>query len=192
MKKVRYIIGTAGVLGAAPALGLLTPAAAAVHATPAQHSGKTVSLRPGTVLAATSRASGAATSSGATSAAESPASAAVPAATCAAANAHNSGHKGTGVNKFTGRAYYRSSTHCLSKTYGQLSHQQTGLDMRTYAYNGTKEVYNHYVSGSIPFFRNYTFWSDYPGVIATKVCEALVYSTDKARVAYGPVCENVL
>jgi hypothetical protein len=63
--------------------------------------------------------------------------------------------------------------------------------MRTRAYNGTKEVYQHYVSGSIPFLRSYTQFSDTIGVTATKVCEALVYSTDKTRVAYGTICQRV-
>jgi hypothetical protein len=28
-------------------------------------------------------------------------------------------------------------------------------------------------------------------VVADQACEALVYSTDTARVAFGPVCENI-
>lgn len=47
MKKVRYAAGVLGAFGAVPALGLMTPAAAAATTQPAANIGKTVALLSG-------------------------------------------------------------------------------------------------------------------------------------------------
>jgi hypothetical protein len=198
-KKVRYVIGTAAVLGAAPALGLLTPAAtaaAATPATPAGYSGKTVSLRPGILLAATSAAPVASFVPAASSApaARSPSVAAAAGRTCSSPFVGNSAHKGKGANEFIGTAVYHSDTHCLTSVRGHLNHAQIGLDGRVRAYNGKKAVGQWYPGGdafSSLFGGGSTFFSVSMAVTATRACEALVYSTDKAKVAYGPVCEVV-
>jgi hypothetical protein len=206
MKKVRYLIRTAGVLGAAPALGLLLPAttaAAATHATATGYSGKTVSLRPGTVLAAASAlpvTSVAAVTSSVPAASSAPAASSVPVPSIASPRSRtctndggDSAHKGTGPNKFTAHVSYRSETHCVTRVTGLLYHSQTGLSMRIRLYNGKKLVHHTYVGGSIPtiFADETSFWSNNLAITATRACEALVYSTDRAKVAYGPVCEKV-
>ena len=173
MKKVRYVIGTVGVLGAAPALGLLTPAttaAAAAHATPAGHSGKTVSLHPGT---------------------------ASPNAVRCEHRSTRKAHSGTGVNTFSGFASgegFGASHPCLQYVTGKLHHSQVGLEMRVRTYKGTTEKSWGYVHGTINLTGTSTHFSKYIDGIAgsgiTKACEALVYSSNHA-VAYGQICENL-
>jgi hypothetical protein len=201
-KKVRYIIGTAGVLGAAPALGLLTPAvtaAAAAHTTPAGHSGKTVSLRPGTVLAAASSAPAAASSAASVATTSSPAatsSAASPNAERCIHKSTRKAHSGAGVNLFSGFASGEGfhGAACLRFVTGKLHHSQVALEMRVRTYKGTAEKQWPYVGGTINLIDSSTHFTKVINGIAgsgiTKACEALVYSSNHA-VAYGQICENV-
>jgi hypothetical protein len=202
MKKVRYAIGMVGVLGAAPALGLLTPAAnaaAGTHAPATGHTGKTVSLRPMTTPAATSALTTSTSTTWVPAASSAPAATSLPVPTLSSIAARTctstggaTAHSGAGVNKFTGHAVYHTANHCLAATSGLLSHEQTGLLLRTRAYNGRKEVYQHYVHGAIGSGNEVTLFTN-TGIhkAATKACEALVYSTSRNTVAYGTVCEAV-
>ncbi|MGH3205794.1 MAG: hypothetical protein ACRDP5_27630 [Streptosporangiaceae bacterium] len=166
MKKVRYVIGAAGALALTPALGTLTPAvanAAATGQSVARQSGKTVSPNQSSTSPAVSRCGF-----------QSPVSS----------------HTGQGANKFQGLAYASNPTgRCVDYTRGILYHSQTGLEMRTRLYRNGKQVYQGYVKGSAnPLHTKFT---SQPRRIADQACEALVYSTDIARVAFGPVCENI-
>ena len=168
MKKVRCLIGVVG--AAAPALGVLAQAGPAGAATEAHaaNGAKTVSLQN--------------------------AAAAVPQAhrPCGGFGALWT-RKGTGANEFSGAVYISAQTlPCIDHTTGILQHSQTGLDMRTRVYNGTKQVYQGYVGGHISIIFSSTRFDSTKFVYnATQACEALVYTTNKAKVAYGPVCENV-
>jgi hypothetical protein len=164
MKKVRYMIGAAGMLAMTPALGALTPAAnaAAAHAA-ARHSGKTVSLNQHTTTPAVSR--------------------------CGFLS-NLSAHTGHGANELQGWAFFSNSTgQCVDYTKGDVRHSQTGLDMRTRLYRNGTRVYQGYAKGDANPLG--THFSAQPRVVAGQACEAVVYSTDKGRVAYGPVCENI-
>ena len=165
MKKVRYMIG---VLGAAtPAVGILAPvgAAQAARYAPAQQGAKTVSLRSATPAA--------------------------DALQCALLNVV-SRQTGAGANKLTGLVAFGNGSHCIYYTKAKLHHSQVGLDMRSRIYNGTKQVHQKYVGGNINFFNSSTSFYVVPvNVDGTKACEALVYTTNTAKVAYGPVCEPV-
>jgi hypothetical protein len=164
MKKVRYMIGAAGALAMTPALGALTPAANAATAhTAATHSGKTVSLNQHTTT---------------------------PAVSLCGFLSNFSSHTGKGANEFQGWAFFSNPTgQCVDYARGQLRHSQTGLEMRTRLYRNGKQVHQGYVTGSAnPVHTNFT---SQPRVVADQACEALVYSTNTGRVAYGPVCENI-
>jgi hypothetical protein len=165
MKKVRYMIGAAGVLAMTPALGALTPAAnAATTHTAARLGGKTVSLNHRTTSAA---------------------------ALACLAQSHKKGHSGTGVNKFsvsTGGTFDQN-TGCLGYDSATLPHRQGGLKYRVRTYlNGVQKSWGltggTISGGSTTFGR--TLNTD-----ADKVCDALVYSTNTKSVAYGPVCINL-
>ena len=159
------MIGAAGALAMTPALGALTPAANAVTGqSAARHSSKTVSLNQRITTPAVSRCGFL-----------SPISA----------------HTGQGTNEFQGIAHVSSPTgQCVDYTTGILHHSQTGLEMRTRLYRNGKQVHQGYVHGhwSLP---GRTAFSSEPRVVAAPACEALVYSTNTGRVAYGPVCENI-
>ena len=166
MKKVRYVIGMLG--AATPAIGALAPAGPAVAATytPAHQGAKTVSLQS--------------------------ASTATPDALhCVWLNVVTE-HTGTGANKLRGLVGFGNGSHCIYGTKAILSHSQVGLDMRSRIYNGTKQVHQKYVGGTIsPIFGTTSFYVANVNVDGTKACEALVYTTNTGKVAYGPVCEPV-
>jgi hypothetical protein len=164
MKKVRYLIGAAGALAVTPALGALTPAAHAVTApSTGRQAGKTVSLNLHT---------------------------ATPAVSKCGFLSNFSANTGKGPNEFQGWAYFSNPTgQCVDYTRGLLRHSQTGLEMRTRLYRNGKQIYQGYIHGGTnPVHTNF---KSQPRVIADRACEALVYSTDTAKVAYGPVCENI-
>ena len=168
MKKVRCLIG---VLGAtAPALGVLAQAGTADAAPQAYagHGAKTVSLL--STVASTPQV-------------HRPCGGLEP----------RWAYKGTGANHLSGAVWISDQTlPCVDRTTADLNHSQTGLDMRTRIYNGTKQVYQGYVGGNISVIVSSTLFNSTKFVEnATQACEALVYTTNKAKVAYGPVCENV-
>jgi hypothetical protein len=168
MKKVRYLIGAAGALAMTPALGALTPAAQAATAHTA-YTGHTAAI----------------SSSNTTSAGQSSTS---PAVSLCGFLSNSSRHTGTGANQFQAWAFFSNPTgQCVYATKARLYHSQTGLELRTRLYRNGKRVFQGYRHGSaIPIHTNF---SDRPiRVIAQQACEALVYSTDRAKVAYGPVC----
>jgi hypothetical protein len=164
MKKVRYMIGAAGALVLTPALGTLTPAAhAATGQSAARQSDKTVSPNQSSTSPAVSR--------------------------CGFLS-NRSAHSGQGADEFQGFAYFSNPTgQCVDYTRGILYHSQTGLEMRTRLYRNGKQVYQGYVHGSANPL--HTTFSSQPRRVADQACEALVYSTDIGRVAFGPVCENI-
>jgi hypothetical protein len=167
MKRVRYLVGAAGALAVTPALGAFTPALtpaaeAAVTAQAASHSGKTVSLNQ-------------------------PAS---PAVSRCGFLSNLSAVTGKGVNIFQGEAFFSNPTgQCVDYTKGDLHHSQTGLEMRTRLYRKHNMVYHGYVHGHANPFS--TYFSAQPRVVASQACVALVYSSDTAKVAYGPACINI-
>jgi len=164
MKKVRYMIGAAGVLAMTPAFGALTPAAsAAVTAhTAARHSGKTVSLNQHTT----------------------------PAFVCPAQSVKKA-HSGTGVNKFsvTAAGVFDQLTPCIGFTGASLAHAQNGLKLRVRTYtNGVQKSWG--LVGGHQNNRN-TIFSRTLNAHADKICDALVYESATKDVAYGPVCINL-
>jgi hypothetical protein len=172
MKKVRYMLGAAGALALTPALGAFTPAAdAATAQTAAAHGGKTVSLNHHTTATVQSSAS-------------SPCD----------LHTTNPAITGKGDNMFSGVALHggRGVNSCVYGTKGVLWHSQTGLLMRTRLYRNGEQVYQGYVHGHIGLIPFQTsFHSSHLNIDATQACEALVYSTERSKVAYGPVCEPI-
>jgi hypothetical protein len=171
MKKVRYVVGAVGVLGAGPALGLMLPAAAAnaAAAAPAAHGGKAVSLGHGPE---------------------------VPLAERCEPKSKRTTHSGAGVNTFSGTASGEGfgGTPCLWAVQGELHHSQVGLEMRVREYHGATEKSLGYVHGTINLAGTSTHFSKFidgtAGSDVTKVCEALVYSSNHA-VAYGQICQTL-
>jgi hypothetical protein len=178
MKKARYIIGTVGVLGAAPALGVLMPttsAAAAPRAAAGAHGGKTVSVQHITLghpIAAS------------------------PYAERCQTKSRRKAQSGTGVDTFSGFASGEAfgGDPCLRAVTGKLHHSQVGLEMRVRTYKGTTERSWGYVHGTINITGTSTYFSKVIDGIAgsdtTEACEALVYSASHV-VAYGPICEGL-
>jgi hypothetical protein len=197
MKKVRYVIGTVGVLGAVPALGLLTPAttaAAATHATPAGHSGRVAATHKVVITTNTATAASGigANSTGTVALPSGSVRTAATAALRCAEDWTRSAKAGEGRNQFLGKVVFGTPTdeHCIYAMDGSINHSQTGLEMRARAYNGATMVYQKYVHGTIIPVESLTeFDITSIEVNATGACQALVYSTDTAKVAYGPVCE---
>jgi hypothetical protein len=174
MKKVRYLIGAAGALAMTPAVGALTPAAQAAT-TQTAHTAYTAHTA-------------AISSSNTTSAGRSSTS---PAVSLCGAFSNSSAHTGTGANQFQAWAFFSNPTgQCVYATKGRVYHSQTGLEMRTRLYRNGKRVFQGYAHGfAIPI---HTTFSERPiRVIAQQACEALVYSTNRAKVAYGPVCVHI-
>lgn len=106
-----------------------------------------------------------------------------------------SAHVGTGQNKFTGRIFFgrTGDVHCLYAIGGWIDHSQTGLSMRARAYWHGNKNFEKYVPGAIsfPFGSSTTFSTRSINKDASQACEALVYTTNHNKVAYGPVCEPV-
>jgi hypothetical protein len=165
MKKVRYMIGAAGVLAMTPAFGAVIPpaASAAVTAhTSVRHSGKTVSLNQRTT----------------------------PAIVCPGQSTKRA-HSGTGVNKFSVTAVgaFAQLTPCIGFTGASLAHRQNSLKLRVRTYlNGVEKSWGltggHQPAGD-------TVFSKTLNAHASKVCDALVYESATKVVAYGPVCINL-
>jgi len=172
MKKVRYMIGAAGVLALTPALGAFTPAAhAATTRTAAPNSGKTVSLNHRTTATAQPGLS-------------SPCDLHIT----------NPTITGKGANMLSGFAIHggRHVNSCVFGTKAVLWHSQTGLRMRTRLYRSGKQIHQGFVKGTIDQILGQTsFQSGHLSIDATQACEALVYSTQRSKVAFGPVCENI-
>jgi hypothetical protein len=107
---------------------------------------------------------------------------------------HNKSHVGTGANRFSGEDLFgrTGDIHCLYGIAGHLSHSQRGLLMRARAYWHGNKILDQYVGGTInPISSSTSFYIDSLNRDASKACEALVYSTNRNKVAYGPVCEPV-
>jgi hypothetical protein len=162
MKKVRYMIGAAGALALAPALGAVTPAANAATAQGAAgQGGKTVSLNHSTTSAA-------------------------PFA-CLAQSVRRK-HSGTGVNKFsvTIGGTFDELTPCVGFDSAVLDHRQGGLKLRVRTYlNGVEHGWG--LRGGLVSGGTTTFAHSLNAPM-NRVCDALVYSTSPTTVAYGPVC----
>ncbi|MGH3205795.1 MAG: hypothetical protein ACRDP5_27635, partial [Streptosporangiaceae bacterium] len=171
-KKVRYMIGAAGALALAPALGALTPAAnAATTQGAAGHSGKTVSLNHRTTATAQPSLS----------------------SPCYL-HVTNPAITGKGPNMLSGFALHggRGVNSCVYGTKAVLWHSQTGLRMRTRLYRNGKQIHQGFVKGTINQVVGQTsFQSTHLNIDAPQACEALVYSTQLSKVAFGPVCENI-
>jgi hypothetical protein len=161
MKKVRCAVGMLGV--AVPVFGALAPAASAAVT---QHSDK-----PGSKTVSFHQ----------------------PAAAVPQAHRPCGGSLPLSVEKgpIVGVVWiYYNTIPCVDHTTVSLDHSQTGLEMRTRIFENSTRVFQGYVHGSI--FVGTTAFNESNFVEnATKACEALVYSTDIGRVAYGSVCENV-
>jgi hypothetical protein len=124
-------------------------------------------------------------------AAAQPASATPAAAKMCATDYH---HSTRGAANFGGYDYFGTPTdrHCLWEARGTITRSQVGLEMRARAYWKGNQIYQRYVHGTIiPFSGVTSFYITSINRDASKVCEALVYSTNTNRVAYGPVCEPV-
>ncbi len=162
MKKVRYL---AGVVGVAPALGLMpagTAANAATHAVAGK--GKEVSLvhlKLAPAVGGCAQPLGAGTTSSA---------------------------KGL-YEEISGT--YKGS--CISFEYGALDGTHTNLDMRTRFYNhsGVKIGGDHYTSGQYNHNLLQTSWDLKVSANARSACIALVLATNHNSVKYGPICASV-
>lgn len=155
MKKVRYLLGA---VGAAPALGLLIPAAnAAAPAAQTTHgnAGKTVSVDQGRT----------------------------PRANCAA-NETNTGQSADGW--VTGLLYY-SGNICVYLQAAFLHKRQTGLTERTRYYSGGGKLERTTWQAGL-LSGTSTIFSSKPDMYAHEVCMALVANNNHNDVKYGPEC----
>jgi len=164
MKKVRYMIGAAGVLALTPALGAFTPAAhAATTHSAARTSGKTVSLNHH----------------------------ATSATSVCPAQSGKKAHSGSGSNKFSAHAegILDQLTPCLGFTFASIPHGQAGLKLRVRTYlNGVEKSWGFtggHITSPPP---HHTVFSKTLNTHATRVCDALVLSSNHHKVEYGPVC----
>jgi hypothetical protein len=150
MKKVKYLVGL-GALGAAPLVGVMMPANAAVAA-PA---GGPAACLP---------------------------------------NNFNGNIALSSVNHRFDFAVRFSTPHlCVAYVSATLKKAQTSLYLRTRLYKNGVQYQAPFASGYIsPFFPTVTTFSLYSiDRNATADCEALVYSYDTPKVAYGAVCTNL-
>jgi hypothetical protein len=168
MKKVRVMLGVAGVAGVAPALGLMLPNATALAANHAQEgiakassgSGKMVRLTDSTSCSATKNRR--------------------------VTSPHSS---------YTMWVYYDPSTGCVGGVSGLLEGETTGLSMRTRIYgisSGTKyQEYSNYVDGH--FSNGHTdFYQGIHTILggqSQQVCTAIVsVRPHRNHVQVGPLC----
>jgi len=157
MKKVRYAIGA---LGAAPALGLMIPAANATATTSHApgNAGKTVSLQHANR----------------------------PLVNCG----HNHTKYAQSARKLFEAGIGYSGTLCVESQWGELLKFQTGLTerVRFYSTGGYLERTTWQAGKDID--NQYTWFSSLPNSYAHEVCEALVANGNHNDVKYGPLCEK--
>jgi hypothetical protein len=99
-----------------------------------------------------------------------------------------------GVANFEGLVAFGTPTdrHCLNEVRGTIPRSQVGLEMRVRVYQNGGKIYQKYVHGSIFLHPDSTAFNiNNIDLDASSACEALVYSTNTAKLAYGPVCEPV-
>jgi hypothetical protein len=163
MKKVRYVMGVAGL---APALGLAIPAAhAAPTAAKAQgnNAGKSVRLRAGRAGLADHDAG--------------------PLVNCGSGHQHSAGSSGAG--KLFG--YITFSGLCVHSQHASLNKAQTGLTERFRLYSGGGRLERTtWQAGKIS--DGETYFQSKPNSYALNVCEALVANSNHNDVKYGPIC----
>lgn len=161
MKKVRYALG---VVGLAPAAGLLMPATGA--AAPVAHTpktaGKAVSLQH---VHGTAR----------------------PGLTCGATHTSSTHSRNGHLREIILYSLFGGSP-CISSVAGLLNKNQRSLEMRTrvYEYPGGPRVFQGYVHGSA--FLTTTSFQQPVNKLGQQACIALVSSHHLSRVLYGPIC----
>jgi hypothetical protein len=160
MKKVRYAIGA---VGAAPALGLLIPAAnAAVPAvqTAQGNVGKTVSVRH---------------HDGKT-----------PQVNCGSSQVHHT----LSTRKIMVGFISYSGNICVRFQSTLLDRRQGGLTERVRYYSGGGRLERTTWQGGSFINSHETEFSSFPNMYAHEVCQALVANSNHNDVKYGPVCEK--
>jgi hypothetical protein len=174
MKKVRYAIG------AAPLLGMMIPAAGAANAAaavpPAQAPRVTA---PHTDAGAAARLAAGHGKS---------AQYAVPFVNCGS----NKIQGAFSANGHFHGAFNYSGVNCIHSQWASLNFAKTGLTERVRFYSGNGALERTtWQAGKIFHSPTYTFWTSVPNLNAHKVCEALVLNSNHTVVKYGPLCETV-
>lgn len=163
MKRVRYVLGA---VGAAPALGLMMPNAAATVDHAPKGSTKTVSLAHSKM-----ELSG-----------------------CTGTD-RSTGAGGPPGHSLVESAFHTPSTGCIGGARGTILPKSTGLDMRTRVYSivGTTKtkVYSNFVGGTIKS-KSTTWWQGIHRIFGgskQQVCGAIVSASHhSAPPRFGPAC----
>ena len=107
---------------------------------------------------------------------------------CSIHNPPTSAAGGSGNGSFSGRIAHGSRSNCVETQTGTLHNKQTGLEerIRFRSVNG-KLLGTRWRPGTEKGSK--TIFGSAPNVRAHQVCEALVLTTARSKVVYGPACE---